>query len=232
MHPALRSQSHPHASYQTRWLSRLIALCQHTLFIFSGLLALLWSALEPPNITLGLYSFFVVCWYVLPSNRARRVERSVRGLARFGLAYVACGCLLEYLAWASNALQGMPEPNALLHPNLLMDLLFAIVFYGCGALFWMVILCLRSLKLHWVVVTQGLVGIAIEQQGRVLLKSLEMLPFGMLIWIVLFWVYGAQVGLAYLLSSHIPTQVPREEMSLMHFENSSPRALGHDQDQE
>jgi len=167
------------------------------LFGLSALLPLPGLIAAPHDTMQPIYTLFVVAVFLRRhlEEAAARV-RLPRGLA-FGLLILACGLLAETLAWMGSYLASDPEP-ALLHPQLAYDLLLSPVVYGGWALAWLLLMRRWRFSLAEVFVLQGLYGILLEQQGAVLRQGLASFPWGSVLWIYVFLVYGSAMGLAYL----------------------------------
>jgi hypothetical protein len=165
-------------------------------FIASGAVPLLGLCGAPPDPMLLIYSLFVGAWLV--RTRTPRAERPSGGVwLRFLGFMVLVGFLTETLAWAGNFLARAEQP-ALLHPQLLYDLLLSPGIYGAWAVGWIVLTWRWPFSLAQVFVVQGLYGILLEQQGAILLSGLRAMPLGLVLWLYVFLVYGAAAGLGYL----------------------------------
>jgi hypothetical protein len=163
----------------------------------SALLPLPGLLSSPPDTMLPIYSLFVVAVFARRPIEAAAVRlRLTRPLA-FGLVILASGLLTETLAWTSSYLVGDLEP-ALLHPQLVYDLLLSPVVYGGWALAWPLLMRRWNFTLAEVFAVQGVYGILLEQQGAVLRQGLASLPWGVILWAYVFLVYGSAIGMAYL----------------------------------
>lgn len=162
------------------------------LFGLSGLIPLLGLLGPEPDPTLLIYSLFVLLVFLRPVPEAV----PTRGWhARFVLAVLGFGLLLESLSWTSNFVKCEPDP-ALLHPQLIPDLTLALGFYGAWALAWLILLRFFAFRPGQLFYTQGAFGVLIEQNGMVFLTGLLTLPLGLVFWLYLFVVYGAVIGCA------------------------------------
>ena len=110
---------------------------------------------------------------------------------------VLVGFLTETLAWAGSYLARAEQP-ALLHPQLLYDLLLSPGIYAAWAVGWIILTRRWRFSLAEVFIVQGVYGVFLEQQGAVFLKGLAAMPLGLVLWLYVFVVYGSAAGLAYL----------------------------------
>lgn len=168
-----------------KWTKRLL--------LSSAVVAALLN-LFPPG-PLLVYSLFVAAY--LFEVRLRLLPRVAYGL-RFLLLMLAAGWLLELLSWLTEYTANNPEP-ALLHPQLIPDLIIAIGFYGGWGVAWLVILRLFRFHIWEIFAVQGVYGIFVEQSGAILWTGLASLPWGVLLWLYLLLVYGATAALPPLL---------------------------------
>jgi hypothetical protein len=150
----------------------------------------------PPDPLLLIYTAFVVA-----SHRLRAPLGEMTGDRPLPVRYVvlmlAVGMITETLAWSANYLARAEHP-ALLHPQLLYDWLLSPGVYGGWALAWLILTRRWRFSIAEVFVLQGCYGIAIEQQGAVLVKGLQALPIGLALWSYVFAVYGSAAALAFL----------------------------------
>jgi hypothetical protein len=153
----------------------------------SGATPILGLFATPPSPTLLIYSLFAVDIFRGPRRR---------GPITFWLSVLAAGAITETLSWVDNFLKCNPAPG-LMHPQLVPDLIHGIGFYSTWALAWLWLLGRYQFTLPQVFVTQGLYGVIIEQQGRILLAGLMAMPVGLVLWIYVFLVYGSTIGIAY-----------------------------------
>jgi hypothetical protein len=165
-----------------------------TLFLVRGFLLALCGA--PPDPMLLIYSVFVAARVV--RSRTTFLER-LPGPAWLGylVLMVLVGFLTETLAWAGNYLARAEQP-ALLHPQLLYDLLLSPGIYAAWAAGWILLTRRWRYSLAEVFIVQGIYGVFIEQQAAVFLNGLATLPAGLVLWLYVFVVYGSAAGLAYL----------------------------------
>lgn len=117
----------------------------------------------------------------------------------FPLLVLFIGLLTEVLAWGNNYLASRVSP-ALFHPQLVFDLLIGVAQYGSWALVWGLLIRRYRYSLLEVFTIQGLYGVLLEQKGLVFIQGLLHLPFGFLMWLYAFAVYGSITGLAFILA--------------------------------
>ena len=172
-------------------------------FIASGAVPLLALCGAPPDPMLLIYSVFVGAWVlrrrvsIFPPGRFAVGRLPGPVWLRYFMLMVLVGFLTETLAWAGNYLARAEQP-ALLHPQLLYDLLLSPGIYAAWALGWIVLTRRWRFSLTDVFIIQGVYGVFIEQQGAVFLKGLAVMPLGLVLWLYVFVVYGSAAGLAYL----------------------------------
>lgn len=172
-------------------------------FIASGAVPLLALCGAPPDPMLLIYSVFVGAWVlrrrvsIFPSGRFAVGRLLGPVWLRYFVLMVLVGFLTETLAWAGNYLARAEQP-ALLHPQLLYDLLLSPGIYAAWAIGWIVLTRRWRFSLTDVFIIQGVYGVFIEQQGAVFLKGLAVMPLGLVLWLYVFVVYGSAAGLAYL----------------------------------
>jgi hypothetical protein len=169
------------------------------LFALSGLVPLLALLESPPEPTLLIYTVFVgaVFW----QRRARGRKGSVASPwrpqpVRFWLALLGTAALTETLAWTGHFLKCSPEP-ALLHPQLLADLIQAFGFYSSWAVAWLLLLSRFRFELPEVFAVQAAYGVLLEQQGQIFLAGLATMPLGLILWLFVALVYGSTIGIPY-----------------------------------
>ncbi len=170
------------------------------LLALSGALPLLGLLQHPPSTTLLIYTLFIVASLYPYAVRAAAARLPGSSSLKFAILIVASGWLVEGLAWA-GAYGARSEQPALLHPQLLPDLLLALGFYGGWALAWVLVAQRARFTMWSAWVTSGLIGLLIEQDGRVvqavarLLLSRPVAACAMALYVVA--VYGSLVGIAY-----------------------------------
>jgi hypothetical protein len=117
------------------------------------------------------------------------------------LCFLISGALTEAIAWANSYLKADKTP-ALFHPQLGVDLLIGIGFYGGWAVAWWIALRWFRFKLWEVFVITGLQGIFLEQLGAVFMAMVRAwtsnLFLALLLGAYVFTVHGSIAGLALL----------------------------------
>ena len=171
------------------------------LLAISGLIPILGLTSSPPDTMILIYSLFALALLLRP-HIVRAVQSvPLRSSTKFASLIIASGMIAECLAWTSNYLARNETP-ALLHPQLIPDLILGIGFYGGWAVAWLLILRCCSFSLASVFITTGLMGVAVEQDSQVLISILQTLPSNpiasILMSVYIFAVYGSIMGLAYL----------------------------------
>lgn len=171
------------------------------LLVLSALIPIL-GLITSRNATLLIYSLFVVT--LLNRERLASAFGSVRLPAnlKFFLAVVASGWLTEFFAWLDSYLRHVAKP-ALFHPQLIPDLILAIGFYSGWAITWLIVLQRWRFSLRQVFFATGILGIFIEQDGAVIaaiIASLGNPLLAAILAIYVFVVYGAAMGIPYLLA--------------------------------
>ena len=161
------------------------------LFAFSGILVLLASIVSP---VLLPYPLFVLAYL-----RGWRLPRFGSPPVRLLLSTLICTAILEIGAWLDNFIQNAPEP-ALLHPQLIPDLIMSVGVYSAWGLAWWLMLRRYHFTTQQVFTVTGLYGVLIEQQGSVFLAGLGSLPWGVLLWLFVAVAYGSTMGLAFFLA--------------------------------
>lgn len=178
--------------------------CLSVALVASGALPIL-GLLTGPNTSLLIYTTFVVALLARrPLERLANVVMRRLLLAPevlLALYIILSGWLTECLAWLSSYIGHDAHP-ALLHPQLIPDLILAIGFYGGWAVAWLLALWRWRFALPAVFVVTGLMGIVVEQDGAVV-RDIIAVALGnpllaILIALDIFAVYGSIMGLAYL----------------------------------
>jgi len=165
--------------------------------VIGGSIPLLGLLGDPPDTMLLIFTIYVGVWF----GRAR-VTRLVASIPvspaviSIGLCVVS-GWIAESLAWTSSYLAAESEP-ALLHPQLIPDLILAVMYYGGWGVAWVVLRRRYDYSTKEVFVLQGLYGVLLEQLGAVFLAGLFSMPLGLILWAYVFVVYGSIMGIAYL----------------------------------
>jgi hypothetical protein len=184
-------------AYEPRLIGRVVRI----------LLAL--TALVPVLAVFGgttvmlIYTLFVVILLFLRHPLSRAAIAMPLPLAiKFTALTILCGWIVELGAWYENYGRRAPNP-ALLHPQLIPDLILAIGLYGGGALAWLLVLRRWRFSLLEVFVTVGLLGIFVEQTGVVIVaiaQSLTVNPLAsLLLAAFVFVVYGPVIAIPYML---------------------------------
>ena len=167
------------------------------LFIASGAIPLLGLCGTPPDTMLLIYSVFVIAWILQGRAQAPGSGPRRRVWLRYLLTMILVGFLTEIFAWTSNYL-GRAEEPALLHPQLLYDLVLSPGIYAAWALGWIVLTKRWRFSVAEIFILQGVYGIFVEQQGAVFLQGWRSLPLGLILWLYVFVVYGSAAGIGYL----------------------------------
>ena len=171
------------------------------LLLITGFLPLLGLTSRPPDLMLLIYSGFVIAWCW--QHRLDKIVQRLPGPLAFHLffCFLVTGCLTEVLAWTSNYLKAAEIP-ALFHPQLGVDLLIGIGFYGGWAAAWGMALRWYRFKLWEVFVITGVQGIFLEQLGAVFLAMVRAWSSNPLLALLfgayVFTVHGSIAGLALL----------------------------------
>ncbi|HLG76500.1 MAG TPA: hypothetical protein VKX46_08795, partial [Ktedonobacteraceae bacterium] len=111
----------------------------------------------------------------------------------------------ECLAWLGSYLKHVKNP-ALLHPQLIPDLILAVGFYGGWAVVWLLVLRRWRFTLGQVFILTGLLGIFVEQNGAVIVEIIASLAnplIAAILVLYVFTVYGSIMGLPYLCAENI-----------------------------
>lgn len=169
--------------------------------VISALIPVL-GLLASRNATLLIYTLFVLALF----NRKRLSEGfhrvRLKAAVKFIIAVLLSGWLTECFAWLGSYLTHTASP-ALLHPQLIPDLILALGFYGGWALAWLLVLRRWRFSLLQVFFTTGLLGIVVEQNGVVIVEIIANLANPLLVALLALYVigvYGATMGLPYLLA--------------------------------
>ncbi len=168
---------------------------QNLLYI-TGIIPLLMLFGNKPDITLLIYLFFLLVFFfrIRLAKALRFITLPKRVI--FLILISISGLLFEILAWTSNFLQQNQNP-ALLHPQLIPDLLLAIGFYASWAVGWVIATKKFTYSVKEVFILQGIYGIVLEQSGEILISGLTNFPFGIYLWIYVFIVYGSIIGIPF-----------------------------------
>jgi len=169
------------------------------LLVLTGVVPLLGLCSRPPDVMLLVYTVFLVA-YLLRRRLGALSERMPGPVSLHLLGYfLLAGTLTESLAWANNYLKAAEEP-ALFHPQLFVDLIIGMGFYGGWAAAWWIALRWFRFTLWETFIVTGLQGIFFEQLGAVFLAMVRAWATNPLLSVLLglyvFAVHGSVVGLA------------------------------------
>lgn len=160
----------------------------HTiLFAISGVLVLLASIGSPVLLPYPLLVVVVL--------RGWRLPRFASPAPRLAVTTALACLVLETGAWYDNFKRDAAEP-ALFHPQLLPDLIISVGVYSAWWLVWWRMLRTFRFSIAQVFLATGLYGVLIEQQGKIFLTGLSMMPAGLLLWLFVFTAYGSTMALA------------------------------------
>jgi hypothetical protein len=121
---------------------------------------------SPPDLMLLVYTLFVVL--VLFRRRIRRaVERiPLPPSLQFIIFSIVSGWIGEVCAWSGAYAERSAHP-ALLHPQLIPDLVLAIGFYAGWAAGWLILFLFCRVSVAGVFITTGIFGVFVEQDGAI-----------------------------------------------------------------
>lgn len=172
------------------------------LLIFARAFPLIGLFQRPPQFMLLIVTVFVAALFCRRAIRARLSQS--RPMLTFWMCTLASGFLAEILAWSGHFAAGSKEP-ALLHPQLIPDLILATGFYSGWAAAWLVVSRFSGFSLKGVFWTTGILGVFFEQMGAVFMSMVSnflinpLLAIGMAVYV---WaVYGSIMGIGYLPSA-------------------------------
>lgn len=180
------------------------------LFALSGVLPVLFFILPPHDPSLLIYSIFVLIYFSHHQLRPLIQAIKLPALLKFFILAIIFGLLTEALSWTSTLLSNPTNPD--FTPHLALHLKYLSGFYIVKALAWVIILRFFKFSLKQVFITAGIFGIAIEQQGAILLTGLASFPLGIIWWIYTGPIYACVISIAYLLTEselHRPNLVDR-----------------------
>jgi hypothetical protein len=125
--------------------------------------------------TLLIYTFFVAAclarrWLVALSDRL-----SLRPAWQLLVFFLLSGTLTEALAWGSNYAEAAEHP-ALLHPQLIPDIILGFGFYGGWVAAWLIAFRWFRFTLAETFLITGFQGVFFEQLGAVAVKMWQVLP--------------------------------------------------------
>jgi len=180
---------------------RRLGRVSRTLLFLTALIPVL--AIFRGTTVLLIYTLFVVILLFLrrPLNRAA-LAIPLPLAVKFTALTILCGWIVELGAWYENYGRRAPNP-ALLHPQLIPDLILAIGLYSGGALAWLLVLRRWRFSLLEMFLTVGLLGIFVEQTGAALVAIAQSLFVNPLTSLFLagfvFVVYGPVIAIPYML---------------------------------
>lgn len=157
------------------------------LLLLSALIPLLGLLDIPPDPALLVYTFFTTLYFF------RHRLPKYRSYTAYIVIGIVIGLFSEIVFWLGNFLECNGNP-ALLHPQLLADLLLAVGFYGSWGIAWLILFKKYKFSLQQIFITQGVYGIFIEQKGQLFLQGLSTFPVGAIFWLYVFLVYGSIAG--------------------------------------
>ena len=169
------------------------------LLVLSGLIPLLGLVGKPPDPQLCIYTAFVVV--VLLRRQFEALVGRLPGSAALHLVvmFVLSGSFAEILAWMNSYFRAAEHP-ALLHPQLIPDLILGFGLYGGWAVAWLIAFRWFQFNLLEVFLATGFLGIVLEQLGAVfqaMMRALTVNPLQSLaMGAYLLTVYGSVAGLA------------------------------------
>jgi hypothetical protein len=115
---------------------------------------------------------------------------------RFILIYMVVHLLgLELFSWFLNFRSCAKDP-ALMHPQLVWDLFLSAFFYFGLCMGWLILFQKHHFRIRELFILQGLVGILLEQYGKVIDLIIKNPIMGIIAAIYIFFVYGAAAGLS------------------------------------
>jgi hypothetical protein len=177
---------------RAEWRSRALLLA-------TGAIPLLGLLSTPREVTLIIYTLFVMVVVLRERFAHPPVGQAAAGPVRFWLLLLGTGVVTECLAWSNAYLKCDPQP-ALFHYQLGPDILLAAGFYSTWAVAWIVVQRFFAFSLKQAFITQGLYGVFVEQQGAIFRAGLASMPLGLVIWTFVFLVYGSTLGIPFALS--------------------------------
>lgn len=161
---------------------------QKILFASSGMLGFLAAINSPVLLPYPIFVLAVLRGWKLP----KLGTPSIQLLFSTFLSTL----ILETSAWLDNFIKNDPDP-ALFHPQLIPDLIIGFGVYIAWWLTWRLILRRYHFMTAQVFMTTGLYGVLIEQQGKVFLAGLSMLPLGIALWLFVAVAYGSTMAFAF-----------------------------------
>jgi hypothetical protein len=141
-----------------------------------------------------IYTVFGVAYFFQQELTAAARRLPLQVGFKFVVFSVLAGWCGELFAWYGNYLEKNPQP-ALLHPQLIPDLIFAIGFYGGWAGAWLVAFSLFRWSIPLIFFTIGTFGWVVEQQAALLIgffQNINTHPFAGAYWLFyILIVYGS-----------------------------------------
>ena len=167
----------------------------------SGIITILGIFRQPPDTMLLIYSVFILVLLFRKKFSALVDKVHLSTELKFLFLMVASGLLVEVLAWMSNYLARQPKP-ALLHPQLIPDLILGVGVYSGLAVAWLFAFRYWRFSLASVFLVSGIFGIFAEQSGVVfanIVRGFYTDPFTVVFSaLYILVVYGSFPGVAYL----------------------------------
>jgi hypothetical protein len=180
----------PEPAHSPKWSTAVLLL--------SGIIPLLSLLRHQPE-SLLIYSVFVVA--CLLRRQLIRLADLLPGPPTSHLVFffIVAGDLAETFAWMDNYAKAVAEP-ALLHPQLIADLILGVGLYTGWALAWLIVLRWYRFSLIEAFMVTGFQAIFFEQLGAVFLRMVSVLAtnplFSLVIGLYVFAVHASVVGLA------------------------------------
>ena len=172
---------------------------QKALLLASATVPFLGLLGHPPDTALLIYSCFVLAVIFRCRLIAAANVLPVPATLQFFGWFLISGTLTETFAWLNNYLKAAERP-AVFHPQLFVDLLIGVGFYGGWAAAWTTVFRWFRFELWETFVITGLQGIFFEQLGAVFVAMVRTLPadplLSLLMGVYVFAVHGSVVGLA------------------------------------
>lgn len=170
-----------------------------SLFVLSGIVPLLGLLGTPRDTALIIYTFFVAACLARPWLVALSHRLPIRPVWQLLILFLLSGTLTETLAWGTNYAKAAEEP-ALLHPQLIPDIILGFGFYGGWAFAWLITFRWFRFTLAETFLITGFQGIVFEQLGGPFIVMLQLLPtnplFSLVIALYIAAVHGSAVGFA------------------------------------
>ncbi len=145
-----------------------------------------------PGLIYLIFGLFAAIWLFDLQITGHRSRRQVL-LGLFFTLWLA-GMIVEISAWIEVYWAGEWGQGGSLHPQLAYTLLAGLGLYGAWALSWVFLLTRYRFSLWEAFWLPALMGIAVEQQGAILIAGIASFPAGLFLWAVTAIVYGASVA--------------------------------------